>query len=377
MKKVFLIGNSVLIYRTKKLINLLYNNGYEVFFSGCFKVSKNLKNKYIKKIINILENLYINLFSTYFLLISDFVILTAANNNNKYLFSLAKLLKKKIITDYYISNYDTLVIDHKKINKESIKARRLYKNERKKLLKSTKIVFLNESEANYYTNIVNVNKYDLDYKIIPIGKETREKAKLRFYNQNKEIFTICWWGSYIPLHGLEKIIQAAKILQEKNFKFKLYILGNSDKKSKKYKELIEKNNLIEQIVLRNDITFYNGKLTELLVNNCDLALGNFGDSKKAKTVIVNKIIDAIAMKIPVLNGESKGPEEFFDFENDIWRTKNTPEAIANEIIKISQTSKENIKKRVNNSFRIYENNFSINSFNKKYLQVLTEIRIKK
>jgi len=30
---------------------------------------------------------------------------------------------------------------------------------------------------------------------------------------------ICWWGTFIPLHGLDKILQAMKILKEHELQF--------------------------------------------------------------------------------------------------------------------------------------------------------------
>ncbi len=283
---------------------------------------------------------------------------------------LAKLLRKKIIYDFNISKYDTYVLDRKIYLKNSKKAKKLKSYDKFILENSDLIIFLNNAEAKYYSKVVGVNISKINYSILPLATEKKPVASLDFFYNKREVFNICWWGSYIPLHGLDKIINTMKVLKnDYEFKFKLYILGNSKQKSILYEKIVNKNNLNDVIEIRNDLTFADNKLEKFLEHKCDLALGVFGQSRKAKTVIANKIVEACAMKIPILTGFSTGMNEYFDPDNSIYFCRNEIYDIAKKIIFISNNKRESLK-RANNNFLIYKNNFSIESLGKKLNEIL-------
>ncbi|MDH6457281.1 hypothetical protein M2102_000897 [Fusobacterium sp. PH5-7] len=372
-KKIYLIGSCVEIESDSRniyMIRSLLDMG-EVYYDG-YKI-KITKNKYINKILNILNSTI--LFPTKFfkMLNSDLVIILAMNQNKVLEILLAKILKKKVILDYFLSNYDTVICDRKIYSENSIFSK-IYKFQDKNALKTAnKIIFITRIEVERYLKIAGLSHKNISYDIIPLAKEDNFliKGELPFFNNNNEI-TICWWGTYIPLHGLDKIILAGKILKEKNIKFKMYLFGNSEERSIPYMKQIKKMNLGDKIIIRNDYTFKNKKLPEFLIKNCDIALGNFGDSEKAKNVMLYKIVDALCLKIPILNGESIALDEFFDYENDLFRSLNTSEDIANKIIEISFLSKDEIDERVKIGYQNYQKYFSFKAFKDKVTKLVEE-----
>lgn len=282
---------------------------------------------------------------------------------------IAKLLRKKIIYDFYTSKYDTYVLDRKKYLKNSKKAQKMKNYDKYVLENSDLTIFLNEAEADYYCKVVGVDISKINYKILLIVTEKKPTARLDFFYNKREVFNICWWGSYIPLHGLDKIINTMKVLKyDYEFKFKLYILGNSKQKSILYEKIVDENNLNGVIEIRNDLTFADNKLDKFLEHNCDLALGIFGQSRKAKTVISNKVVEACAMKIPILTGFSTGMHEYFDPDDDNYLCENNVYVMAKKIIYISNNKRESLK-RANNNFLIYKNNFSIERLGKKLNEI--------
>lgn len=374
--KIYLIGNCVEPGRDTRNINMidtLLNIG-NIYYDG-FSLFGNLKNRYLRKILKIFIDILKFPIKALYLLNSDIVIILAMNQSRMFDIYLAKFFRKKIITDYYISNYDTQILDRKNYSPKSIRAK-LYKLQDKTAIgKANKVIFLNKIEAKRYINLTGIKEEKVNYEIIPLCKKELdfEKSKLPFFRKNNETITICWWGTYIPLHGLEKIILAGKVLKEKNIKFRIYLFGNSEEKSKQYKQKIEELNLTDKIIINNEYTFLNRKLPEFLINNCDIALGNFGDSEKSKTVMLNKIVDALQLGLPVLNGESIAPDEFFDYKNDIFRCLNTSEDIANKIIEISKVSENEIEKRTAKEYEIYQKFFSYESFEKRMKEVIGSI----
>ena len=82
------------------------------------------------------------------------------------------------------------------------------------------------------------------------------------------------------------------------------------------------------------MSFFDGKLPEYLIDNCDLALGIFGETLKAERAIPNKVVEALSMGIPTLTRHSPALNEFFDIELDLWTCEPSPDAIADAILKI-------------------------------------------
>lgn len=356
--------------RNKAMLSTLLEIG-NINYNG-FIYGEKIRNKYLKMIIKGIFKILVGINNIFLLIFSDVVIILAMNQSRIFEILLAKILKKNIITDYYISNYDTQILDRKNYLEKSLFAK-LFKFQDKFVIKNVKkVIFLNKVEAERYIKLTGEDIKNIDFVIVPLCKmktNIEKEPKLPFFNKISEEITLCWWGTYIPLHGLEKIIESAEILKERNTKFKLYLFGNSEEKSEPYRKMIETKKLQDVIIIENKYSFVNEKLPKFLLEKCDIALGNFGDSEKAKTVLVNKIIDAIQLKIPVLTGESIAPDEFFDYNNDIFRTLNNSKSIANKIIEISQIKREEITKRVTKEYEIYEKNFSYISFNNKIKKI--------
>ena len=373
-KNIYIIGPARGAYRTQNLIKILMDQKYNVYYNSLilkkYLHSESLVKKIIRKALRAFEEVFLFFYKLYFIAISDIVFLTAMNNQKQLEFNLARLFKKKIITDFYISFYDTFILDRRTFPDNSKMAKKIRNKDRNIIEKSDIVLFLTEAEAKRYIRLCGLDINNINYKIVPLCVENRKSVNLPYFNGKNKQITICWWGSYIPLHGIEKIIHAGKLLKNIKNDFVIYLFGNSENKSMQYKNMINGLNLSENIKIINNYTFVNGKLDDFLVNNCDLVLGNFGDSDKSKNVLVNKVIDGVAMKSPVLTGESIATKEFFSYKESIFYSKNTPESIAEEIIKIMSLKKDIIRKRVENAYSIYEEYFSENAFKKNIISIL-------
>jgi glycosyltransferase involved in cell wall biosynthesis len=373
-KKVYLIGSIYGQNRTQNLVKFLLDQEFKFyhnsFYSGIFQ-NKTGAKRLLRIVLRIIDAIIQMPAKVYNIMLADYVVLPAMARNNQLELRIAHFLNKYIVTDFYISLYDTLVQDRKTINEGSSQARNLFKQDKISIDLANKIMFLNDAEKSFYLNLLGIKHNAEKHKIVPLCIEKKEACELNYFNSEEKngIFNVCWWGTYIPLHGLDKIIYAADFLRNKyNLKFHFHLFGNDENESKTYKNLIKDLNLEHIVSIHNDMTFANGKLEPFLTKYCSLVLGNFGDSEKAKYVIGNKLIEGIAMRAPVLTGESIALGEFFD-ENDIFYSQNNAEHIADKLYEISQSSREKIKTRIEKSSLIYETHFSPKAFNNH----LTEI----
>lgn len=282
----------------------------------------------------------------------------------------SKIFRKKIIAEFYYSVYDAAVNDWKKYNPNSIKGKILKMFDYIILNFSTEVIFLNHTEAERYMKMI-LNK-KRNYKVIPLAVEERKKVKLKFFKKEREIFNLCWWGGYIPLHGIDKMIRAMKLLE--NEKINFYILGTiaEQERSKKYEDIISKLDL-KNCFIDNTFSFSNGKLEEFLVENCDLALGGFGDSKKINEVILNKTLDIFSMKGICLTAYSKAMNEYFEEEKNVFYCGKTPEEIAKKILEIFHKDFKEVSDIGENSYKIYKKYFTKNHYQKEIYKVIKDI----
>lgn len=282
---------------------------------------------------------------------------------------LAKLLGKKIITEFYFSWYDASINDWKKYSQSSLKAKILKFIDYTILNFATEVIFLNETEAQRYKQMILNNK-DIKYRVIPLAISEKGKVLLEYYTKKREEFNVCWWGGYIPLHGLDKIIKAMKLLE--NEKIKLYIFGTKEERSVKYRELVRDLNL-KNCCIDNKMSFKNGELEPFLIKNCDLALGGFGDSKKINEVILNKTLDIFSMKGICLTAHSFAMDEYFKENESVFYCEKTPKDIAQKILDISKLNYSQVKTISENSYKIYREHFTKKNYKKKVWELLNEI----
>ncbi|MCA9362119.1 glycosyltransferase, partial [Candidatus Kaiserbacteria bacterium] len=101
-------------------------------------------------------------------------------------------------------------------------------------------------------------------------------------------FNVLFIGSYIPLQGIEHIVEAARILRDET-DIHFTLIGNGQTRQQIECQITEHQ-------LQN-ITLLNFQPIETLpdyLRSCDVALGIFGTSQKADRVIPHKVYDAVA-----------------------------------------------------------------------------------
>ena len=363
---IYIAGQSKGSYRTQNLIKFLLDNEYNIYYNSIhlkiFSESKGL-NSILRKIVRFIDEIFKRLTICYNIIACDVLIIPAMCNHIQFELIIARIFRKKIITDFYLSIYDTIVLDKTIVKKKSRKAKYYYNIDLNLLKKSNYIFFLNQTEADYYLSLFNISFNPFKHIILPLCIEESIKCKLKYFQNKNKVFNICWWGNYLPLHGLDVIIESISFLRKKSdLNVKLYIFGNENqKKILEYTNLINSLDLQGYVIIKSGFSFKNGKLSNFLKENCDLVMGNFGDSSKAKNVLANKVLDGIGMKSPVLNGESIAPKRYFS-EKHIFYSINDPNQISNKILEISKLSEKEINYRVRSSYEIFLKSFSTSAY---------------
>ncbi|MBE0471747.1 MAG: glycosyltransferase [Methyloprofundus sp.] len=305
----------------------------------------------------------------YKLVLSDIVYILPMSHLNAVEIFLAKKLKKRVIGEFYISMFDTYVNDRRTVSKDSPRAKKLTKLDQNFIDVCHQIIFLNASEREYYLTLASREDAKDKTALIPLATNPKQRVTLSFANDKTNTLTLCWWGTFIPLHGLEKILEAAKYIKAADIDFKLYLFGTSEEKSLPYKKQIEDLGLQEYVFIDNTKNFADKSLDQFLIEHCDIAFGNFGDSVKAKTVMVNKVVESVSMGLPVISQQTSALAEYFEDGKSIAFCESEPEKIAKKVIALSK-DKAKMKSMAESGFQLYKTRFSKEAYLQDIIPVL-------
>lgn len=306
MNKILVCGkNADFNYnRTKIILNGFEKLDYELVLYSFSKKNKSTANK-----IKLLSE------TCQFVFIPSF-----CHNSVSFI---KKHSTKKIVFDPLISKYMTYVYDYKIYHKYGYNSIRTWLRDYYST-KSADIVIFDTYQHQLYFN--SVFKTPLEKSIVvPVGSNT-----IDFFDQektnNKELI-VGFIGNFIPLHGLENIIKACKIIENKDLNIVFHFIGDGFDYSKILK-------ISESLNLKK-VTFFGKKnYTELvsLINNFDICLGIFSENIKSNKVIPNKIFNYAACKKPILTMNSDAINEIFEHNKNIYLCSISPDSIASSII---------------------------------------------
>ena len=283
-------------------------------------------------------------------------------------FLVVALLQKKLVVDFYISYYDMWVLDRKAIKENSVAAKRFWWEDRLRIKYSQKLLFLNKSEAEYFCEVVDLDakQFETKIEILPVCRPRKPIAKLPYWNKKAKIANVVWVGTYIPLHGLDKIISAMALLKQRNVPVKFWIWGTFPEKFKPFGEQIKQLGIEDICIVHNGWvgeTEERDECSYFMEEYCDINMGIFGDSQKAKTVLANKVMEGIAYKIPTITAKSKGVEEYFT-NDQILIINNTAEDIANAVQQLLEYPLEKVRKMTEAAFSVYAEHFDDGVFSR-------------
>lgn len=316
IKKILFVGDYDKDYnRTQIILTGLNAIGVEVIHL-CFKRNKRNSNK---KLIQELSKDV------------DFVFLPSFTHLDvKFV---KKNIDKPLIFDPLISRYLTKVFDYKTVSKYSIRAYKNYLKDKTAFKYSDVIIADTQSHKEYFIETFKIPKQKI--KVMHVGVDIHKFKPIKT-NANKK-FTVGFYGGFIPLQGVNKIISAAKLLNhDSSISFKL--IGNGYE-YEKIKKSIEREN-IDNIELIGWVDY-----DELprAINKFDVCLGIFGESHKAEIVIPNKVFHYAACNKTIITKNTKGIKELFTNGENILLSSSEPKDIVDKILFAKNNKKESAK----------------------------------
>jgi glycosyltransferase involved in cell wall biosynthesis len=247
---------------------------------------------------------------------------------------LAKLLRKMfqknaiLVYDIFFPLYEALVEDRKLVSRDNLQGRLLYRFE-KTCCGCADICLIDTETHKQYL----MSAYGLpSEKVLSVFVgATIDQQSSSYSWLEQETFNVIFVGTYIPLHGVDIILGAARHLQA-NHSIRFSIVGKGQLRQD-----------MEQLAFEwelSNVTFYDWIQTDKLgqfISSHDLALGVFGITSKTSRVIPSKIFDICAVGVPFITSDTPAVREVFAHRKNAYLVApGDPVALANAIVELKE-----------------------------------------
>ncbi len=208
------------------------------------------------------------------------------------------LFGPKILFDAFLSQFDSNVFDRKVYGETSWRAKKDKLFDSWSCRLAGKVLLDTNEHINYFVDTFGVPREKLIRVFIGADDTVfspKQSAQL-------ERFTLHFHGTFIPLQGIQYILQAAKLLAGDDIYFRLVGSGQEYVKMRRLADELELSNVdfVGKVPLQ--------KLPDYMAE-AHIVLGIFGDTEKTKRVIPNKVYEAMAMGKPIITADTPALRE--------------------------------------------------------------------
>jgi glycosyltransferase involved in cell wall biosynthesis len=205
------------------------------------------------------------------------------------------------------------------------------------------------------------------FRLVPIGADDRVFQPLPRRQHAGEHFRVLYYGTFVPNHGVEYIVEAARLLVEaEDIHFEL--VGDGPERPKA-QAIAQRHGL-------SNVEFL-GWLDhrELLqrIADADLCLGSFGTTPQSLMTVHNKIYEGLATARPVLTGDSPAIRRQMTHGKHVYLCpRANPEALANAI-RLLRSDSDLRRRLAENGHRMFTEQYDLLHNGQRFAAHLTGV----
>lgn len=256
-----------------------------------------------------------------------------------------------IIFDAFISLFDSNVWDRKITPINSLAAKWYFMIDKVSSTLADIILLDTYTHISYFVETFNLPRSK--FRRIWVGADDEVMYPRVNIAQASE-FTVFFYGSFIPLQGVEYIIKAAQVLESLKERVQFILIGSG--------QTYQANRDMARRMGVKSVRFVGRVSYEdlpVLISQSHVCLGIFGSTPKTHRVIPNKVFDALAVSRPVITADTPAINEALRHRENIWLCDPcNAKALAEAIL----TLKQNPSLReylARNGYQYFKNKFSI------------------
>ena len=219
---------------------------------------------------------------------------------------LAKLGGTPVVWDAFLSLYSTVVEDRKLVGRSHLLAHFLFAWEWLACRAADVVVLDTKAQADYFAARYRIPTKKTASVFVGVDPDAfpRRRRTGSEGTANQLPFTVLFYGSFIPLHGIDTIVRAAQLARDLPIEW--VIIGNGQEEER-IRALLETDHpawlkLVPWVPYTEQFVYE----WMLRANVC---LGIFGASEKASRVIPNKVFQIVFVGRPLITRESPAIRE--------------------------------------------------------------------
>lgn len=232
--------------------------------------------------------------------------------------------------DMFMSIYDTVVEDRQLLRRGGLPATLLHALESFALRRADLVFLDTQAHARRVESLFGLKSGSIH--AVWVGVETEhfhiEPVVVRNVPAgiDQSPLQVLFYGQFIPLHGIETIVQAARLTRDEPIEWNLIGKGQE---AGRIQALLAEQPLAN---LRWD-SWVNYEQLNQRIAEADVCLGIFGKSEKAASVIPNKVFQIVAMGRPLITRDSPAIREMLENMHPCVRLipAADPSALANAV----------------------------------------------
>lgn len=226
--------------------------------------------------------------------------------------------------------------------------------------RSDVVLTINEAYKDFFIKVLKINKI----KVEVLHKGADEEVFHPKDNPKNKTIKVGWWGSYIPLHGLSVIVEAANLLRNKNIKFHLIGKGQLSRNIEQQIEDLNLHNVEKSAYIPQR------ELVDL-IGSFDIVLGIFAPTPKAMRCVTNKVYEAMCAGKPIITENSPANREIFEHGKNAYLVEaGNPKDLADAIIELSTNS--NLREGIGRGARtLFESRFTSKMIEAELVNILS------
>lgn len=284
----------------------------------------------------------------------------------------AKVFQKPIILDYYVSVYEWSTQMQKCTDPTSKMGRNMLKWDRI-AYQVPYAIHCNNTEWSHIAEVINLPVREKNYYRLPLFTDFEYSLAMANSPTKSRPYIFGWWGSSMPLHGLDTILNGFKLLADKaTYDFELHLCFLGIERANKFRSNHPEFNNYTWIHIHYDKISSNGQLQKFINDKVHVGFSHFGTGSSAEYVYTNKILEAMALGKTSIVFDCPGNYEYGDIHDLFYVCDSTASAICDTAIKIIEDPDLRESKE-NKCLEHYRSNFSTTASIRQFNAILDNI----
>ncbi len=220
---------------------------------------------------------------------------------------------KRVIFDPLAARFETKIIDWRWKSSDSPAAWWNFQIDRAAFASAALILADTAAHKAYYRETYGLK--DDKIGVLPLGYDDETFAPRPGTARTEDgrpggRFEVLFYGSFLPLHGAEVIVEAARIVAAKDSSVHFKLIGSG-------RTLPAVRKAAAALANVEFIGWLPAGDLPAVIEAADICLGIFGRTEKARRVVPHKVFQSLGMKKALITARTPAAEEFFEHKKNI------------------------------------------------------------